>query len=251
TGHSLYYMNPDSPDLYTYNDDGVLTYEQTQWDNTLNQAKETGHYFEDEYGNMLTDRTQYAYRKCLGTSIPTVYGSFGTNLSWKGINIGLLFTYSLGGKSWNSNYMSLMSFGTSSAGALHKDILKSWTEMPAGLTAREPLEDGTYMINTSEISKTAIPVADTQLSQYNNASSSRFLIGNDYLTLKNLNVSYDFPKKWVNSLKMQGLNLGFSVDNLFIAARMKGFNPQYSFSGGQGAYYVPSRVYSFQLSVKF
>ena len=50
---------------------------------------------------------------------------------------------------------------------------------------------------------------------------------------------------------MQNLNLGFSVDNLFIITRQKGFNPQYSFGGGQGDYYVPARVFSFQLSVKF
>jgi glycosyltransferase involved in cell wall biosynthesis len=78
-----------------------------------------------------------------------------------------------------------------------------------------------------------------------------FLINNDYLTLKNLNISYDLPQKWVNALLLQNINIGFSVDNLFILSKQKGFNPQYSFSGGQGAYYVPARVFSFQLSVKF
>ena len=251
TGHTLYYMNPDSPDLYSYDDDGNRVYSQATWDDTKSQAMATGHYFVDENGRELTDRTQYAYRKTLGTSIPVVYGSFGTSFSWKGLNLNLLFTYGLGGKSWNNNYQSLMSFGTSSAGALHKDILKSWTEMPAGMTAHEVREDGAILVNTSEISRSQIPVADTELSQYNNASSSRFLISNDYITLKNLNISYDFPQKWVNAMKLKGLNLGFSVDNVFIGAKMKGFNPQYSFSGGQGAYYVPSRVYSFQLNVKF
>lgn len=106
-------------------------------------------------------------------------------------------------------------------------------------------------VATGEIDANGVPIVDSQLNNYNNASSSRFLVSNNYLCLKNLNVSYDFPKKWVNAMKMTGLNLGFSVDNLFLITRQKGLNPQYGFAGGQGAYYVPSRVFSFQLTVKF
>ena len=249
-GHALYYMNPDSPDLYTYDDNGVRKYDQTSWDNNVAAAKKSGHYFVDENGREYTDRTQYAYRKCVGTSLPTVYGSFGTNVSWKGINLGLLFTYSLGGKSSNGNYQSLMSFSTDGAGALHKDILKSWTHAPEGVLPHDVLQDGTIAIERADIVG-GIPVADTELSQYNNMGSSRFLIRNDYLTLKNLSISYDLPRKWVNALLLQNINIGFSVDNLFILAKQKGFNPQYSWGGGQGAYYVPARVFSFQLGVKF
>jgi len=64
-------------------------------------------------------------------------------------------------------------------------------------------------------------------------------------------LSYDFPKKWVNTLQLQNLNLGFTVDNVFIASKRKGMNPTYGYSGGQGAYYVPARVFSFQLNAKF
>ena len=69
--------------------------------------------------------------------------------------------------------------------------------------------------------------------------------------LKNLAISYDFPSKWVRALKMQNINVGFSVDNLFIVTAKKGMNPQYSFSGGQGAYYMPARVFNFSLGFKF
>ena len=171
----------------------------------------------------------------MGTSLPTVYGSFGTNLSWKGINLGMLFTYSLGGKSYDSNYARLMNLG-SSATALHSDLLNAWTA---------PTSDH------HEIDPNGVPQLNTTNSSYNNAGSSRWLVSNDYLTFKNLNVSYDFPAKWVSAMKMQNLNLGFSIDNVFIASKRKGFNPQYSFNGAQGAYFVPARVYSFQLTVKF
>lgn len=250
TGNSMYYMNLDSPDTWVFNADGTHNEkdEKETRDNNVKAAKGSGHYFEDENGRPMTDRTEYAFRRDMGTAIPTVYGSFGTQLSWKGINLGLLFTYSLGGKTYNSNYQSLMSFGENSAGALHEDILKAWNGTPVDRVADA---ENIKHINTSDLDMDAIPANNTYLSSYNSASSSRFLISNNYLCLKNLNVSYDFPYAWVSAMKMKGLNLGFSVDNLFIITRQKGLNPQYGFGGGQGAYYVPSRVFSFQLTVKF
>lgn len=250
TGNSLYRMNPDSPDLYYYDEEGNKVYDQTAWNQNVAAAKASGHYFVDENGVEYTDRTQYAYRKLMGSSLPTVYGSFGTNLSWKGINFSMLFTYSLGGKSYNGNYQSLMSLGSDSAGALHKDILNAWTQAPEWVNTNREVVDGAIMINRGDI-RDGVPVANTELSQYNNASSSQYLISNDYLTLKNISLSYDFPRAWSRALLLQNINLGVSIDNLFICAKQKGFNPQYGFAGGQGAYYVPSRVYSFQLSVKF
>ncbi|MBD5183724.1 MAG: SusC/RagA family TonB-linked outer membrane protein [Bacteroidales bacterium] len=259
TGNSLYYMAPDSPDYWIIADDGSHTFNQAAYETNVRLAKASGHYFEYN-GIPMTDRTDYAKRRTLGTSLPTVYGSFGTNLSWKGINLAMLFTYGLGGKSTNGNYQSLMSNNT--AGALHKDILNSWTEADAipgyydeagnaVYFEHATLEDGTQIINNGDIDANGVPVNDTYLSNYNNASSSRWMVSNNYLTFKNLNINYNLPMKWVDALKLQGINVGFSVDNLFIATRQKGFNPQYSYSGGQGAYYVPSRVFSFQLNVKF
>lgn len=263
TGNSLYYMEPNSPDYWKYDENGTYYYDQAEFYNNLLTASKNGNLFVDENGNYLTDRASlYAKRKVLGSALPVVYGSFGTNLSWKGINLGLLFTYQLGGKTFNSNYASLMSLGTDSPGALHKDILNAWTGDPIA-NGDLPTQTGSFNFNDKDYSFSAIPVGagdldpngvpvvNTQLNTYNNESSSRFLVSNNYLCLKNLNVSYDFPKKWANAMKMTNLNLGFSVDNLFIITRQKGLNPQYGYSGGQGAYYVPSRVFSFQLTVKF
>lgn len=243
TGNSLYKMEPYSPDYYTFNDQtGKMEYNESAYLDKLNAAKESGHYFEIN-GEGYTDRTQYAGRQLQGTSLPTVYGSFGTTLSWKGINFGMLFTYSLGGKCYNGIYQGLMGVSTTGAGAMHKDNLKAWSE-PYGVQNA----DGTWQ---HIIDPEGVPVLDQSLSEFNDASSSRFLFSSNYLTLKNLNISYDFPKKWVNAMKLQNINLGFSVDNLFIVTRKKGMNPQYSFSGSQGNYFMPSRVFNFSLAFKF
>lgn len=235
TGRSLYSMEPNSPDYWAYDENNQPYYQEDVYNQRLNAAKNTGHYFEID-GVGYTDVPTYAARKIQGTSLPTVYGSFSTNLSWKGINLSLLFTYSLGGKTYNSVYQSLMSVRDDGIGALHKDVLKGWTA---------PTSD------VHEIDPNGVPVIDTGLSNYNMMGSSQFLVSNNYLTLKNVNLTYDFPQKWSNALKLQNINIGASIDNLFIITRQKGLNPQYGYAGGQGNYYVPARVFSFQLSVKF
>ncbi|MDE7419787.1 MAG: SusC/RagA family TonB-linked outer membrane protein [Muribaculaceae bacterium] len=240
TGNALYELNPHSPDYYYYDEDGVWTWDEEAATQAQENAANNGALVQigDKY---YTTRTTYAGRKLMGTALPTVFGSFGTSVGWKGINLSLLFTYSLGGKLYDGNYAGYMSVGASSRAALHKDLLKSWTGAPEGMTEDSP----------NRIDKNGIPALDTNTNSYNNSASSRWLVDNNYMTLKNINLSYDFPAKWVSALKMQSLNLGFAVDNAFIITARKGINPQYNFSGGQGNYFVPARVYSFQLTAKF
>ena len=256
TGQSIYYIDPESPDFMAYDANGNMYYDRAQYDAQVEKAKadKTAVFIQDG-DKCYTSNMNNASRKIMGSAIPTVYGSVSTNLSWKGINLGLLFTYQLGGKTMDGNYQSLMNSSTSSA--MHKDVLKSWTQpashfgedgklLPA---ISDAIANGT--MDPGRIDPKGTPELNTTFSGYNNASSSRFLTSSSYLTLKNINVSYDFPTKWVDAMKMQGLNLGFSCDNVFIAAKRKGMNPTYGFAGGQGANYVPARVFAFQLTAKF
>lgn len=144
----------------------------------------------------------------------------------------------------NYNYSDLMGFNSQSPSALHKDVLKSWTGIPEGMTEDSP----------NRIDANAIPQFNSNTSVNDNAVSSRFLISASYLSLKNLNLSYDLPKKWMNAMKLQGINVGFQMENVFIATAMKGLNPESAIDGvvgSSGAYYMPARTYTFQLSVKF
>jgi hypothetical protein len=191
-------------------------------------------------GRNYTTDTSYATKEFCGSSIPTVYGSFGTNLSWKGLSVGMLFTYGLGGKTYDSNYASYMSVSTTAA-AMHKDLLKSWTSVPEGMTEDSP----------NRIDPNGVPQLNTNNNMNNNTSSSRWLTSSNYLVFKNLNVGYSLPAKWVNPLQLSQLMIGVSIDNLFTATKRKGMNPQQSWSGSQSTYYGTARVFSFQLTARF
>ena len=193
-------------------------------------------------GTDYTYDTTYAKRDWAGSALPDVYGSVRSNLEWKGFSLNALFTYSLGGKTMDGTYQSLMSTNTaSSAGALHKDILNSWREAPAGMSES----------SANRIDPNGIPTIDINRSSYNNSTSDRWLTSSSYLVMKNLSLGYSLPKQWLKPLGVEGLTLTAGVENLFTITSRKGLNPQYSFSGGSDNTYVTARVYNFGLNVKF
>lgn len=236
TGNSLYTIDRD--DLRFKGTDG--SFNQEEWDNNLLLAEEAKALVKigDQY---YTTNTGYASRGWRGTAIPTVFGSFGTDLKWKGLNLGLLFTYSLGGKFYDSLYAGLMSVGNV-ASAIHVDNLKSWNGVPEGMTEDSP----------NRIDPKGIPVVNFERNQDNNGQSDRWFTSASYLCLKNINVSYDLPQKWVKPLQLQNINLGISIDNLFTVTARKGLNPQVSWAGTGNSYtFTTPRVFTFQLQARF
>jgi len=262
-GRSLYYINPESPDYYSYNENNEKVYNAQLYADDLKSASDNESLVCID-GKYYTYNTSYASRSIIGTSLPTVYGSFGTSLRWKGINLGMLFTYSLGGKTYDGNYAGLTGISESYKSALTTDLLNAWTAKPDGVadhtagTANYSYPDANISVDLNpmmgaagDIDPNGVPQLNSYYNSYNTAASSRYVVNNNYLIFKNLNISYDLPEMWVRAMRLQNLNVGLSVDNLFIAAKRKGMNPQYNFSGGQGQYFVPSRVFSFQLTAKF
>lgn len=240
TGKSLYEIDKSSFDFYNYNDANQLVFNEDTYNSYINNAREEDALVEIG-GKLYTTKPQYAGRICAGTSIPTVYGSFGTQLSWKGINVSALFTYGIGGKTLDNVYAGFMSVGDLPA-AIHSDMMNSWQGIPEGMTEDSP----------NRIDPKGIPQANSYESSDNAASgSTRWLTSSNYLVFKNLNISYDLPMKWVSALKLQNINIGVSIDNLFTKSARKGMNPQQSYAGGQTSSYVTPRVFSFQLSARF
>ena len=132
-----------------------------------------------------TTDTTYGLKQWSGSALPDVYGSFRSLLSWKDLTLNTLFTYSLGGKVYDSSYKNLMDTGASSASALHKDILNSWSGVPEGMTET----------SIDRIDPNGTPVINHNLTTYNNGVSDRWLTSGSYLMLKNVNLSYKFSRK--------------------------------------------------------
>ena len=190
--------------------------------------------------NYYTTYTTYAKRDWSGSAIPKVYGSISTSLQWKNLAFSALFTYSLGGKIYDYSYASLMGM-TSNPSAAHKDILNSWKGIPEGITEDSP----------NRIDPNGTPIINYELSSRNNAQSTRFLTNASYLVIKNLTLSYDFPKSLIQKIDLKSLRLNASVENLATFTHRKGMNPQQNFSGTSSDVLVTPRVFTIGLNVTF
>lgn len=186
-----------------------------------------------------TTYTTYARKDWSGSAIPKVNGSISSSLSYKNLTLSVLMTYALGGKTIDYSYQSLMGV-TSNPSALHKDLLNSWNGAPEGMTENSP----------NRIDPNGIPVVDFDRSSKNNATSSRFLQDGSYLVIKNVNLSYSFPKVLVRKIDLSGLSINASIENLATFTHLKGMNPQQSFAGTNDNAFVTARVFSLGINIK-
>ncbi|MBP7359257.1 MAG: SusC/RagA family TonB-linked outer membrane protein [Prevotella sp.] len=230
TGNSLYKTNLD--DYYiTLADGSKLGNAESGTDITSNVK-----LIDDTY---YVNNTTYAKKELHGSALPKVYGSFTGTVSYKSLTLSTLLTYSLGGKTYDGVYASLMSTGTSPSN-YHADIMKSWKSAPEGMT-----ED-----SADRILKNGIPQINSTMNTYNNTTSSRWLTSSDYLVIKNITLSYQLPKSLLKYLDLQGVSVSANCENLWTFTSRQGMNPQQSFSGSQSNYLVTPRVFSVGVNIK-
>ena len=95
-------------------------------------------YDKDENGNIINERISDDYSKAanskyyLGSRIPDLYGSIATDLTFKGFDLSILTTYSIGGKVYDSLYagsMNNMYYNNN----WNKHILRRW-QQPGDVT---------------------------------------------------------------------------------------------------------------------
>jgi len=243
TGNSLYKFNNE--DYYITEDntaDGnVLWGSATDEEGNANTLMSADNYVVIG-GTPYVYNTAYGLREWHGSAMPKVYGSFGTDISYKNLTLSALFTYQLGSKIMDGVYSSLMSVGGTPS-AQHRDLLGSWMAAPSGVTENSSAAD--------RISKDALPQINNTVNTYNNATCDRWLTSGNYLVLKNLAVSYQLPKAWAGAAGLQGISLTAACENVFTKTARRGMNPQQGFSGYQSNYLVTPRVFTMALNIRF
>lgn len=189
--------------------------------------------------NYYTTNTTYSRKDWSGSAIPDLFGSASTSLSYKNFDLSVLLTYSLGGKTLDYSYQSLMSV-SATPHSLHTDLLNAWDGVPSGMTENSP----------NRIDPNAVPGLNYGYSTYSDATSSRFLVDASYLVVKNIGLSYNFPSELVRVMDISGLSLTASVENLATFTKLQGMNPQQAFSGLNQNAFVTARVFSLGINIK-
>ncbi len=168
---------------------------------------------EDEITYNFSEADQYD----IGTTLPKVYGGFGTSLNAYGFDFSVQCSFQLGGKYYDGTYQSMMLTQASAGNAIHKDLLNAWT--PENTNTDVPRLDGDYSVAQSAV--------------------DRFFVSSNYLSLNNVTLGYTFPKRWTEKLDIAGLRIYVSGDNLAVLTARKGVDPRFSlglgsFTSGSG-----------------
>lgn len=178
--------------------------------------KDTGqalYYVYDENDGSRTTTTELAdatYRD-QGSTLPKLYGGFGSSLRLWDVDFSFQFSYQLGGKVYDIGYQDLMHGGYSSNAGTnwHKDILKSWTE------------DNT---------DTNVPRLNSSVNSYQQ-HSTRWLTSSSYLALNNITLGYTLPHKLTTKLGIHSVRVYAQADNVFIWSVRRGLDPRFTLGG--------------------
>ena len=206
---------------YMYKFAGVDEQGQSMW------------YKDDGQGGMTTTTaySEASYYKC-GAADPDLFGGFGTNFSFFGVDVGINFTYQVGGLVYDSGYaMSMASPRSGQAGSnVHRDILMAWSP-----------------------TNTASNIPRYQLGdQYSASMSDRFLTDGSYLNIQNINVGYTLPQKWTRKFLVEKLRVYLSCENVWYWSKRQGLDPRQTYTGETSAEkYSPVRTISGGINIQF
>lgn len=207
----------------------------------VNGVEADSNYIVNINDKYYTTYTTYAKRDLSGSAIPKMNGSFSTALSYKNFSLSALFTYSIGGKVYDTTYQGLMGV-SSNVNAIHKDVLGSWEGIPEGMT-----ENSVDRIDTN-----GIPVIDYGRNNYTSgATSTRWLHDASYLVVKNISLAYDMPKETMSKIGLKGMRFTATVENLATFTKMDGMNPQQTYNGVLYNTWITPRTFTFGVNVAF
>ena len=224
-------LGPNAPELAQYYVGSVHQYILDQYRGKVSDKELQKYLNNPELILGKTYSTDPAYassfyiNKC---AIPKWQGGFGFDLNVYGVELNATFQYQLGGWGADGVYAGLMHSGRAGETNWHQDMYTQdrWTP-----------EIGAQMVADGVELRTDINPAlsnGSTLWQYT-GSGDRFIVSSNYLSLSNLSLRYNFPKKLIEKAKINHLSLYFAADNLFCLSARQGYIPMASFFGSSSA----------------
>ena len=168
-------------------------------------------------------------RTVIGNPNPSWLFSMNNSLSYKGFELSVFLQGIAGNKIYNANNID----NTGMAGAAYNqttDVLKRWQ---------------------GEGTSNSMPRAVFGDPNQNTRVSDRFVENGSYLRLKNITLSYTFPKQWLQKAQIENARLSLSCENVATITGYSGFDPEVGINGIDQNRYPISRTFSLGLNFNF
>ncbi|MBL7865019.1 MAG: TonB-dependent receptor [Cyclobacteriaceae bacterium] len=142
----------------------------------------------------------------IGNAQPSLIGGIKNEFQYKGFDLSIFFTFSLGNKVLNFTKATLVNMGGDIQSNQSIDALRRW-QNPGDVTDIPRYELG----NTT-----------------NNLHSNRLLEDASYLRLKNVSLGYNLPKKITERMMLDNCRVYISATNLWTLTKYTGSDPEVS-----------------------
>jgi TonB-linked SusC/RagA family outer membrane protein len=191
-------------------------------------------YVVDDEGN-ITDEIVHdgleAKDAVVGGPEPDFYGSIGNNLSYKGINLSFRFNYAVGGKIWYASGYKSWNDGRSPKYVVPEPQVDRW-QKPGDIAAHpQRIWNGN---NNSDV------------------YSTRFLLDNDYLRLKEITLSYTLPKSLISKVRISNATVYIEGRNLLTFAEQDIVDPEHGGVSGYAYFEIPQvKTITFGFNIGF
>ncbi len=179
-----------------------------------------------------TTNTPPSYREIIGHAAPKGFGSFSTSVSYKGLSLAAQFNYQYGNLVYDQWGFILTSDGSFPSLNKNQKELERW---------QKPGD------------KTNMPVYIYGNSNSSNAESSRWYYKGDFIRLRDLTLSYNFPKAILEKAKLTNVLVYVKGTNLWTKAFDKNitFDPEQGFNGNNDLQVFIERTISAGLKIGF
>lgn len=167
-------------------------------------------------------------RTVIGNPNPSWLFSMNNSLSYKGFELSVFLQGIAGNKIYNAN--NIDNTGMAAAYNQTTDVLKRWQ---------------------GEGTSNSMPRAVFGDPNQNTRVSDRFVENGSYLRLKNITLSYTFPKQWLQKAQIENARLSLSCENVATITGYSGFDPEVSINGIDQNRYPISRTFSLGLNFNF
>lgn len=167
-------------------------------------------------------------RTVIGNPNPSWLFSMNNSLSYKGFELSVFLQGIAGNKIYNAN--NIDNTGMAAAYNQTTDVLKRWQ---------------------GEGTSNSMPRAVFGDPNQNTRVSDRFVENGSYLRLKNITLSYTFPKQWLQKAQIENVRLSLSCENVATITGYSGFDPEVGINGIDQNRYPISRTFSLGLNFNF
>lgn len=167
-------------------------------------------------------------RTVIGNPNPSWLFSMNNSLSYKGFELSVFLQGIAGNKIYNAN--NIDNTGMAAAYNQTTDVLKRWQ---------------------GEGTSNSMPRAVFGDPNQNTRVSDRFVENGSYLRLKNITLSYTFPKQWLQKAQIENARLSLSCENVATITGYSGFDPEVGINGIDQNRYPIFRTFSLGLNFNF